>query len=130
MNGYVTVLDSIPEETIAVLVYVIGSIIALWCWYGVTKRLPRTLGGILWILAFAVLLTPTVSEGPNASVAPAIFGLMFGVLTKEQELVWINASLILFVIGIASLIGYCWSTYVTNKAKNAVTTVNKKTSPL
>ncbi|APX62976.1 MULTISPECIES: hypothetical protein [Acinetobacter] len=127
MNGYVTVLDSIPEESIAIAVYLIGSIIALLCWYGVTKRLPKPAGGFLWILVFAILLTPTVSEGPNASLAPAIFGLIFGVLTKEQELVWINASLILFVIGIASLIGYCWSSYVTNKAKIAV---NKKTSPL
>lgn len=127
MNGYVTVLDSIPEESIAIAVYLIGSIIALLCWYGVTKRLPKPTGGFLWILVFAILLTPTVSEGPNASLAPAIFGLIFGVLTKEQELVWINASLILFVIGIASLIGYCWSSYVTNKAKIAV---NKKTSPL
>lgn len=127
MNGYVTVLDSIPEESIGIAVYLIGSIIALLCWYGVTKRLPKPAGGFLWILVFAILLTPTVSEGPNASLAPAIFGLIFGVLTKEQELVWINASLILFVIGIASLIGYCWSSYVTNKAKIAV---NKKTSPL
>lgn len=127
MNGYVTVLDSIPEESIAIAVYLIGSIIALLCLYGVTKRLPKPAGGFLWILVFAILLTPTVSEGPNASLAPAIFGLIFGVLTKEQELVWINASLILFVIGIASLIGYCWSSYVTNKAKIAV---NKKTSPL
>lgn len=127
MNGYVTVLDSIPEESIAIAVYLIGSIIALLCWYGVTKRLPKPAGGFLWILVFAILLTPTVSEGPNASLAPAIFGLIFGVLTKEQELVWINTSLILFVIGIASLIGYCWSSYVTNKAKIAV---NKKTSPL
>ncbi|MCK8640175.1 hypothetical protein M1L59_05560 [Acinetobacter schindleri] len=127
MNGYVTVLDSIPEESIAIAVYLIGSIIALLCWYGVTKRLPKPAGGFLWILVFAILLTPTVSEGPNASLAPAIFGLIFGVLTKEQELVWINASLILFVVGIASLIGYCWSSYVTNKAKIAV---NKKTSPL
>ena len=127
MNGYVTVLDSIPEESIAIAVYLIGSIIALLCWYGVTKRLPKPAGGFLWILVFAILLTPTVSEGPNASLAPAIFGLIFGVLTKEQELVWINASLILFVIGIASLIGYCWSSYVTNKAKIAV---DKKTSPL
>lgn len=41
MNGYVTVLDSIPEESIAIAVYLIGSIIALFCWYGVTKRLPK-----------------------------------------------------------------------------------------
>ena len=41
MNGYVAVLDSIPEQSIAVAVYLLGSLIALWCWYGVTKRLPK-----------------------------------------------------------------------------------------
>ena len=127
MNGYVAVLDSIPEQSIAVAVYLLGSLIALCCWYGVTKRLPKTLGGFLWILGFAILLTPTVSEGPNASIAPAIFGLLFGVLTKEQALIWINASLILFVIGIGSVIGYCWSTYVSNKGNLRV---HKKSSPL
>ena len=127
MNGYVAVLDSIPEQSIAVAVYLLGSLIALWCWYGVTKRLPKPLGGFLWILGFAILLTPTVSEGPNASIAPAIFGLLLGVLTKEQALIWINASLILFVIGIGSVIGYCWSTYVLNKGNLRV---HKKSSPL
>ena len=127
MNGYVAVLDSIPEQSIAVAVYLLGSLIALWCWYGVTKRLPKPMGGFLWIVAFAILLTPTVSEGANASIAPAIFGLLFGVLTKEQSLVWINASLILFVIGIGSVIGYCWSTYASSKTGLGS---NKKSSPL
>ena len=113
MNGYVAVLDSIPEQSIAVAVYLLGSLIAM--------------GGFLWIVAFAILLTPTVSEGANASIAPAIFGLLFGVLTKEQSLVWINASLILFVIGIGSVIGYCWSTYVSNKSNIRV---HEKSSPL
>jgi len=85
------------------------------------------MGGFLWIVAFAILLTPTVSEGANASIAPAIFGLLFGVLTKEQSLVWINASLILFVIGIGSVIGYCWSTYASSKTCLGS---NKKSSPL
>ena len=127
MNGFVAVLDSIPDESIAFAVYLLGSLIALGCWYGVTKRMPKTMGGFLWLLAFAVLLTPTVSEGSNASVAPAIFGLLFGILTKEYELVWINASLILFVIGIGSVIGYCWSTYASSKTGFGS---NKKSSPL
>jgi len=50
MNGYVAVLDSIPEQSIAVAVYLLGSLIALWCWYGVTKRLPKPMGGFLWIV--------------------------------------------------------------------------------
>lgn len=127
MNGFVAVLDSIPDQSIAFAVYLLGSLIALGCWYGVTKRMPKTMGGFLWLLAFAVLLTPTVSEGSNASVAPAIFGLLFGILTKEYELVWINASLILFVIGIGSVIGYCWSTYASSKTGFGS---NKKSSPL
>ncbi|MCU4364460.1 hypothetical protein KTG70_04560 [Acinetobacter variabilis] len=127
MNGFVAVLDSIPDQSIAFAVYLLGSLIALGCWYGVTKRMPKTMGGFLWLLAFAVLLTPTVSEGSNASVAPAIFGLLFGILTKEYELVWINASLILFVIGVGSVIGYCWSTYASSKTGFGS---NKKSSPL
>jgi hypothetical protein len=127
MNGYVAVMDSISEQSIAVVVYLLGSVIALLCWYGVTKRLPKPMGGFLWLLGFAILLTPTVSEGSNASVAPAIFGLLFGILTKEHSLVWINASLILFVIGVGSVVGYCWSTYVSGKASLGS---HKKSSPL
>ncbi len=57
------------------------------------RRLPTTLGAISWLVVFAILVTPTVSEGPNASVAPAIFGLLFGVLTKDSPLIWSNLSL-------------------------------------
>ena len=74
MNSFWALLDSIPEDSIAITVYLLGSVIALLCWYGVMKRIPKPFGGIGWLLAFAVLLTPTVSEGTNASVAPAIFG--------------------------------------------------------
>ncbi|ANF81853.1 hypothetical protein A3K93_06385 [Acinetobacter sp. NCu2D-2] len=127
MNGYVTVLDSIPEDTIAIAVYLIGSIIALLCWFGITKRIPKPVGGLLWIILFAVLLTPTVSEGPNSSIAPAIFGLLFGVLTKDQSLIWINASLILFVVGVGALLGYCWSNYRSNQSESVS---NRERSPL
>lgn len=127
MNSFLSLLDSIPEDSIAVTVYVLGSIIILWAWYAIAKRLPKPLGGITWIIGFSILLTPTVSEGNNASIAPAIFGLLFGVLTKETVLVWSNASLILFVIGLGLVVGYLWSRYTANKAKFVV---RKNSSPL
>lgn len=127
MDSLWAVLDSIPEDSIAVTVYLLGSFIALLCWYGVAKRLPKLLGGMTWIIMFAILLTPTVSEGNNASIAPAIFGLLFGVLTKDQALVWANLSLILFVLGICMVLGYLWSKYTANKASNVV---HNQTSPL
>ena len=80
------------------------------------SRMPHPVGGILWIIVFAILVTPTVSEGPNSELAPAIFGLIFGLLTKEYMLVWSNLSLILFVIGMGLLVGFCWSKYMANKA--------------
>jgi hypothetical protein len=42
----------------------------------------------------------------KSSIAPAIFGLLFGVLTKESALIWSNLSLILFVMGWGLLIGF------------------------
>ena len=44
MDSLWAVLDSIPEDSIAVTVYLLGSFIALLCWYGVAKRLPKLLG--------------------------------------------------------------------------------------
>ena len=127
MNSLWAVLDSIPEDSIAITVYLLGSLIILASWYSIAKRLPKLFGSISWIIIFAVLLTPTVSEGSNASIAPAIFGLLFGVLTKDQALVWANLSLILFVLGICMVLGYLWSKYTANKAPNVV---HNKTSPL
>ncbi|RZF54643.1 hypothetical protein EXE30_05310 [Acinetobacter halotolerans] len=115
-----SVLDQFPEENVAIIVYVTGTLIALWCWYRLMTRLPNPIGGILWIVAFAILATPTISEGPNSALAPAIFGLIFGVLTQEHVLIWSNLSLILFVIGTGLLIGFCWSKYTANKTARSV----------
>ena len=127
MNSFLSLLDSIPEDSIAITVYLLGSVIMLWSWYAIAKRLPKPFGGITWMIGFAILLTPTVSEGNNASIAPAFFGLLFGILTKENALVWSNASLILFVVGLGLVVGYLWSQYTAKKAKFVV---NKNSSPL
>lgn len=127
MNSFLALLDSIPEDSIAITVYLLGSVIMLWSWYAIAKRLPKPFGGITWMIGFAILLTPTVSEGNNASIAPAFFGLLFGILTKENALVWSNASLILFVVGLGLVVGYLWSQYTARKAKFVV---NKNSSPL
>ena len=114
-----SVLDQFPEEYVAIIVYVTGAMIALWCWYRLMSRLPNPIGGILWIVVFAILVTPTISEGPNSALAPAVFGLIFGLVTQEQFLIWTNLSLILFVVGIGLLVGFCWSKYTEHKAEHS-----------
>ena len=127
MDNFLSILDTIPEDTIAVSVYLLGSIIILWCWYAIAKCLPKPFGGISWVVVFAVMLTPTVSEGTNASIAPAFFGLMFGVLTKEHSLIWFNLAAILCVLGLGLIVGYCWSKF---SDKREISVINKKSSPL
>lgn len=127
---FLSVLDSIPEDSIAITVYVLGTLIILWCWYAIAKRLPSPLGGITWIVIFAILATPTISEGPNSAIAPAFFGLVFGVLTKDSPIIWSNVSLIVFVIGIGLCAGYFWSKYQTNKSVRNSSVNIKTTSPL
>lgn len=127
--NFLDLFDSIPEDNIAITVYVLGTLLILWCWYGIAKRLPALLGGITWIIVFAVLATPTISEGPNSEIAPAIFGLLFGVLTKDMPLVWSNLALISFVIGLGLVVGFLWTKYKANK-NIAQSTIAKNISPL
>ena len=128
-DQFVSMLDSIPEYNIAITVYILGTLIILWCWYGIAKRLPSPLGGVTWIFVFAILATPTISEGPNSALAPATFGLIFGVLTKDSPLIWSNFSLIAFVNALGSLAGYFWTKYA-SKQKNPRHTSSVKTPPL
>lgn len=129
-TNFLTLLDSIPEDSIAVTVYVLGTLIILWCWYAIAKRLPSPFGGITWIMIFAILATPTISEGPNSAIAPATFGLIFGVLTKDSPLIWSNLSLIVFVMGLGLIIGFFWNKYLNNKKSVQSRTDANRTSPL
>jgi hypothetical protein len=104
-------LDTIPEYYLAIAVYLGGSLFVLWLWYFIARALPRPIGGMSWILLFALLLSPTITEGTNAKIAPAIVGLMFGFLTDEKHLIWSNLVPILFVAALGFFLGYLWNKY-------------------
>lgn len=111
-GAFFSLFDGIPEYAFAVVFYLLGSIFMLWGWFSISKPFPRTLRITFGIFMFAVLLTPTISEGTNAAIAPATFGLLFGLLTKEMYLVWVNLASIIFVIAIGCLLMYCYSYYI------------------
>lgn len=103
--------DQFPEYDLAIAIYLGGSLFVLWLWYFIAKALPRPIGGMSWIFLFALLLSPTITEGTNAKLAPAIVGLMFGFLTEEKHLIWTNLVPILFVSGMGFFLGYLWNKY-------------------
>lgn len=116
-HGFLSLFDGIPEGLIAVSVYVGGTLIALWAWYNVIRRLPTGLATVLWILMFALLATPTVSEGNNAGLAPALIGLVFGIVTKDKSLMLYNTMSMLLVMGLGLLIAYCVHQYLRNRIR-------------
>lgn len=59
----------------------------------------------------ALLATPTISEGENAGIAPALIGVIFGVLTGEKHLITNNLMLILLVMSIGFVVQFCWIKY-------------------
>lgn len=111
MEDFLAYIQLIPEGVIASSVYLFASVIVLLCWSSIASRLPTFIGRMSSIILFALILTPTVSEGYNAGIAPAIFGLVFGLLTKDTQLIWLNLALIVFVIGILSIVSYAWAKY-------------------
>lgn len=116
-HNFLSLFDVIQEENIAITVYLFGMLIALWLWFGVAKRLPNPIGGISWVILFACIATPTISEGDDAGLAPALIGLIFGILTKENSLILTNLMSIVFVAGLGFLIGFLWSKYQTAQKK-------------
>ena len=114
-SGFLSLFDGIPEGVIAVSVYIGGTIIALWAWYNVVRVLPKVLAVTLWVMLFALLATPTVSEGDNAGLAPALIGLVFGVVTKDKTVMLYNMLSMLLVMGLGLLIAYCVNHYLRNQ---------------
>lgn len=111
LNSFLSVFDNIPEYHIAITVYYGGSLLVLWLWYLIAKSLPKPLGGMTWIFLFAILLAPTISEGVNAKIAPATVGLLVGIITHEDKLIWANLIPILFVAALGFFLGYLWNKY-------------------
>jgi len=99
-------MNSNAEYWLAVTVYLVGSVLALWLWHKVVRPLPRPIAGMSWMILFALLLSPTVTEGANGQIAPAIIGLIFGVISKSRELILSSLLPMLLVLGLGFLIGF------------------------
>ena len=107
-NWWASLFEGVPEYPLAVAVYVGGSVLALLIWLRVMRMLPHPVGAMSWVAVFAILFAPTVTEGDNAQLAPAVIGLMFGVITKDQSLMLKSALPILFMIGLGFVLGFLY----------------------
>lgn len=117
LHQILSYLDIFPEGSIAIVTYIGGVILTLLAWYFITKPYPKFCA-ISTLVLFAIIATPTVSEGSNAALAPAICAVLFGTLTHDHALVVLNLACMLFVVGLGLLVAYCWNKFILQR-KNA-----------
>lgn len=109
---FLSIFDGVPEYNIAVGVYVVGALFTLWGWTSLARSFPKVLRHGVTIFIIAFFFAPTISEGVNATLAPAIFGLLFGLITKEMHLFWVNLASIVLTMGLGFLVMYCYNYYL------------------
>lgn len=104
---FLSYFDGFPENSVAIAAYFLGVLLVLLAWYFITKPYPKFCF-ISTLILFALIGTPAVSEGSNATIAPAICAVLFGTLTHDYPLVFINLSSMLFIISLGMVVGFCW----------------------
>ena len=101
-------VSGVPADKLPILAYIGFSILALLLWAVVVRVLPKTLAGLSWIILFAILLTPTTSIGTDPQMAPAAAGIVYGILMKDQNIIFGSLLPILVVITVGCILGFFW----------------------
>ena len=73
-------VKDVPAADLPMYAYLGGVIIVLILWLLVARVLPRPLGGMSWMMLFAVLLAPGTALGDPSVIAPA----SISVITRED----------------------------------------------
>lgn len=102
-------VKGIPSEQLPIIAYGVFSVIVLLLWVLVVRAIPtRTLAGLSWIVLFAILLTPTTSLGTKPEFAPASISVFYGILLKDNTIVFNGLLPIMVVITAGCVIGFLW----------------------
>lgn len=88
--------------------YVACSALALGLWWFALGLVPARLRRLLWAVAAAVLISPTVTGGGNPQLAPANVGMLYGYATDNALLWQTNLLVMVFVFFLVLLLQQLW----------------------
>lgn len=97
----------ISDEDLPLVAYVGSSILVLLLLLFVVRVLPRPIGGVLWMLAVAVLLTPGDTL-TGSDVAPAIAHVAHRILMNDIAGATVAVLPILAVFTVLLFVGGIW----------------------
>lgn len=104
---WIKLIEPISEENLSLYTYVGASLLVLFCMYWLLKIFPKALRGALWLMSAAVLLTPGQAIGELGN-APAIIGVVHGLLMGEVALAAMAFLPILAMMIIGLVLGALW----------------------
>ena len=77
-------VKDVPAADLPMYAYLGGVIIVLILWLLVARVLPRPLGGMSWMMLFAVLLAPGTALGDPSVIAPASISVVYAIMMKDR----------------------------------------------
>ncbi|MEC5209124.1 hypothetical protein RCH20_000166 [Psychrobacter sp. PL15] len=101
-------VKDVPPADLPMYAYLGGAIIVLILWVLVARMLPRPLGGMSWMVLFAVLLSPSTALGDSSLLAPASISVIYAIMMKDIATAVTNALPILVVLVVGLFIGFVW----------------------
>ncbi len=101
-------VKDVPPADLPMYAYLGGAIVVLVLWLLVARILPRPLGGMSWMVLFAVLLAPGTALGDASLIAPASISVVYAIMMKDITAAITNALPILVVLVVGLFIGFVW----------------------
>lgn len=101
-------VKNVPPADLPMYAYLGGSILVLLLWILVARMLPRPLGGMSWMVLFAVLLAPGTALNDPSVIAPASISVVYAIMMKDTATAITNALPILVVLVVGLFVGFVW----------------------
>lgn len=101
-------VKDVPPADLPMYAYLGGAIIVLILWVLVARMLPRPLGGMSWMMLFAILLTPGTALGDPSEIAPASISVVYAIMMKDFSAAIVNILPILIVLVVGLFVGFVW----------------------
>lgn len=101
-------VEDIPDGDLPFFTYVGASVLVLLLLILVVRVLPRPVGGMFWVFAAAVLLTPGDTLAGTGQIAPAVAGVAHGILMKDYAGAMSAFLPILMVFVVLLFVGAIW----------------------
>lgn len=101
-------VKNVPPADLPMYAYLGGTVIVLLLWILVARIMPKPLGGMSWMVIFAVLLAPGTALGEQGEIAPASIGVVYALMMKDTTSAVSSALPILVVLVVGLFIGFVW----------------------